>query len=426
MPEKKKPDRNSIEIFIYPKFVREDKFGSFIPYSFNEILSTLLHDEYQNLYCSVDKEKGIMRFTVRNAKTNHLYFSMRMKQDETSPEELKPSVEENNDSEPEYVEVVDEAYFDSIEATFDNVPEIAFPLIDSAKKSLGKIEKMLYSAPAFIDAVKAAVPDVALQAVLTDEQKKQIAKGALKLMTKKDGSLMANLVNTETNKIAATIPLKSVQMAPELSQAMTNFSTQMQMAQIAEQIQVVQLAVEEVRQGQEHDRLATAYSCQQKFLQAMQIKNPQLRSMVLVQLAAAAEDSRNLLMLSQKSNVNFIAKQPESFFEKVLNGAPTDKIDERMGEIRDSLCAVNMVSFAEAMAYQELGENEVARQSLSYFADFVSETYLKVPGLLERLDLMDSSPENYWSKTLPDIEQKVNALPRAEETLLIGENYDEE
>lgn len=67
MPEKKKPDRNSIEIFIYPKFVREDKFGSFIPYSFNEILSTLLHDEYQNLYCSVDKEKGIMRFTVRNA-----------------------------------------------------------------------------------------------------------------------------------------------------------------------------------------------------------------------------------------------------------------------------------------------------------------------------------------------------------------------
>ena len=43
-----------------------------------------------------------------------------------------------------------------------------------------------------------------LQAMLTDEQKQQITKGALKLMTKKDGSLMANLINPETKKIVAT------------------------------------------------------------------------------------------------------------------------------------------------------------------------------------------------------------------------------
>ena len=53
---------------------------------------------------------------------------------------------------------------------------------------------------------------------------------------------------------------------------MTSYASQMQMAQIAEQIQVVQLAIEEVRQGQEYDRLAMAYSCQQKLLQAMKIK----------------------------------------------------------------------------------------------------------------------------------------------------------
>ena len=58
---------------------------------------------------------------------------------------------------------------------------------------------------------------------------------------------------------------------------MTNFSMQMQMAQIAQQIQVVQSAVEDVRRGQEFDRLATAYSCQQKLLQALEIKNPSLK-----------------------------------------------------------------------------------------------------------------------------------------------------
>lgn len=321
---------------------------------------------------------------------------------------------------PEDVEIIDASeYREELTEHFGQVPEVAKPLLKGAKTAFSKIEKALYTAPAFINAVKAAVPDVTLQAVLTDEEKQQIAKGALKLMTKKDGSLMANLINPETKKIVTTIPLKSVQMAPEMTQAMTCFSTQMQMEQIAEEIQAVQLAVEEVRMGQEYDRLATAYSCQQKLLQAMEIKNPELKAMALMQLAAAAEDSRNLLMLSQKSNVEFIKDQPENFIQKILSGTKPEKINGRMSEIRESLCAVNMVSFAEAMAYQELGEQEAARKSLTYYAGFIEDTYTSVPGLVQRLDLIDPAPENYWSKTLPDISEKIKALPSVPDTKLL-------
>lgn len=302
-------------------------------------------------------------------------------------------------------------YSSEISEQFAEVPEVAKSLVKGAKATFKKIEKMLYSAPAILNLVKANIPDITLQAVLTDEQKQQIAKGALKLMTKKDGSLMANLVNPETKKIVATIPLKSVKITPELTQAMTSYATQMQMVQIVEQIQIVQLAIEEVRQGQEFDRLAMAYSCQQKLIQAMEIKNPELRSMALMQIASDAEDSRNMLMLSQKTNVVFIKDQPESFFGKIISGVPAEKINTRMNEIRESLCAVNMVSLAEALAYQELGENDAARKSLTYYAEFIRKTYLKTPGLVERLDLMDPSPENYWSKMLPDIEKKIEALP---------------
>ena len=321
---------------------------------------------------------------------------------------------------PEDVEIVDESeYKEELAEHFDHVPEVAKPLLKEAKTAFSKIEKALYTAPAFINAVKAAIPDVTLQAVLTDDQKQKIAKGALKLMTKKDGSLMANLINPETKKIVATIPLKSVQMAPQMTQAMTSFSAQMQMAQIAEQIQVVQLAVEEVRMGQEYDRLATAYSCQQKLLQAMEIRDPQLKAMALMQLTADAEDSRNLLMLSQRSNVEFIMNQPEGFIQKMLSGSSPEKINGRMSEIRQSLCAVNMVSFAEAMAYQELGEHEAARKSLTYYAGFIDDTYVSVPGLVDRLDLIDPAPENYWSKTLPDISKKIQALPSAPDPKLL-------
>ena len=309
---------------------------------------------------------------------------------------------------PDDIEIVNASeYSEDLTEYFNDMPEVARPLLKGAKEVFSKIEQMLYSAPAFINLVKASIPEQTFQAILTDDQKAKIASGALRLMTKKDGSLMANLVNPETNKIVSTISLQSVNLSPAISQAMTSYASQMQMAQIAEQIQVVQLAIEEVRQGQEYDRLAMAYSCQQKLLQAMEIKNPELKAMALLQIASDAEDSRNLLMQSQNVNLVFIKEQPESFFGKLLSGATPDKISQRMNEIRESLSAVNMVSLAEAMAYQEMGENAAARQSLQYYASYIEKAYLSTKGLVERLDLIDPAPENYWTKALPDIRKKI-------------------
>lgn len=294
---------------------------------------------------------------------------------------------------------------------FSGLPEVAKSLLKDATVVFSKIEKLLYVTPTIINLVRAAIPEVTLQAVLTDDQKEQLAKGALKLMAKKDGSLMAMLTNPKTKKIVASVPLKAVDMAPELAQAMTSFASQMQMAQIAEQIQSVQFAIEEVRKGQEEDRLAIAHSCQQKLLQARTIKNPELKSRVLLQVISDAEDSRNLLMLSQRTNMSFIRNQPESTFGKLFKGEKAEKIENRINEIRDSLNAVNLVSLSEAMAYCELDEQDAAKKSLAYFAEFIDETYLSTPGLVERLDLIDPSPKNYWSKTLPKIEKSIVSLP---------------
>ena len=78
-----------------------------------------------------------------------------------------------------------------------------------------------------------------------------------------------------------------------------------------------------------------------------------------------------------------------------------------------------MTTFAEAMAYQELGEHEAARKSLTYYANFIEDTYTSVPGLVQRLDSIDPAPENYWSKTLPDISEKIKALPGVTDTKLL-------
>lgn len=97
--------------------------------------------------------------------------------------------------------------------------------------------------------------------------------------------------------------------------------------------------------------------------------------------------------------------------EKQIRGASQKKIDARMAEIRESLCAVNMVSLAEVMAYQELREPEAARQSLLHYANYIEKAYLESKGFVKRLDLLDPSPENYWSRTLPELKKNIISLP---------------
>ena len=329
---------------------------------------------------------------------------------------------------PENIEIIDNKdYKLNINDCFTNVPPIAQSLINNAKNSFLKIEQLLYTSPAFINMIKSAVPEASYQAILDNTQKEKIARGAVKLMTKKDGSLMANLIDTKTNKIVDTISLKNISVTPEITEAISNFSTQMQMAQIAEQIQFIQFAVEEVRQGQEHDRLATAYSCQQKLLQILAIKNEDLRTKALLSLALDAEDSRNLLMQSQRANLSYIKEQPATFIGKFLNGSKQNDISNRMNQIRESLNAVNMVSLVEAIAYQEIGETSASKLSLKYYADYINNAYLSDKGLVERLDLIDPSTTNYWSENLPIINKKIQELSNVKELLLNkGDNREDD
>ncbi len=125
---------------------------------------------------------------------------------------------------------LDSNYSETPTKLFKKLPKVAMPLIKEAEITLSKIEELLYSTPAFINVIKASLPEVSLQAVLSDEQKQKLAEGALKLMTKKDGSLMATLINPKTKKMVANIPLENVITVPELNQSLIGFAAQMQMA----------------------------------------------------------------------------------------------------------------------------------------------------------------------------------------------------
>ena len=302
------------------------------------------------------------------------------------------------------------------------------PIIERIIDNSNKIEKMLYTCPAFIEVVKSTIPSEMYKVVLSGEEKLKLATGSVKLMTTSDGKLLANLINTKTGKIISNVKLDKISLTPELNKAIINYSNQIQLAQIAEDIRYVQLAVEEVREGQENDRLAIAYSCKQKLLQAMQIEDHNLKKIALLNLVSSAEDNRNKLMLSQTSNVKLLKEQPKDFWGKFLNvcrinyshGSWDEQSEKslKIAELRENMNALNLVSLAETLAYQELGEHKAANIALQYFGDYINKTYLSDKAFIERLDSLNPSPKKYWSTMLPSISDKIKQLDIDEKKLL--------
>lgn len=287
-----------------------------------------------------------------------------------------------------------------------------------AEKNYKNYIAKLRKAPAFINYVKSHIPKTDYVAMLSKSQKESIKSGALKLMKGKNGKLYAELVNPKTNRIAKKINLAEVKKTPALEQAQSMYMLSSQMAELAIQMQEIQTSIEAVRVGQENDRLAGAYSCQQKFLQAMKVDNPQLKKDMLLKIAMDAEDARNKLMLSQKEKIKAIKEIPESSIGKLMSN--NSKNSQTVSEVRDGLYANNLLSIVEMMCYRELGENEASRLSLKYYGGFLDDAYFSEPNLIDRLDSLDSSITgstkqiHYWKEILPEMKENIITLPEKE------------
>lgn len=311
------------------------------------------------------------------------------------------------------------------ETLFENDPEMQKNyFVKNAGRVFDQIHDTLCALPAFLEVVERLVPVEEWVLVFTDEQKKELAKGALKLMAKKDGPLLAKLVDPKTKKIIANVPIKQLKKIKDLNPAMNDFMVQMQLANLAQEMQEIHRVVSRIQQGLEFDRLASAYSNERKLKHARQIQNKELQTQALLMIAHSAEDSRSRLMLGMKEDIQFIMEQPETLFQKVFS-KNLDEINERMNEIRSRMVAINQDSLTEATAYWALGEKQAALNTIENYRMFLEDSELTNGEVLNRLDVIDPNPENYWTKQFPIVQETVQKITYVGEPLLLGGEYGE-
>lgn len=295
----------------------------------------------------------------------------------------------------------------------------------NAEQLFDEIHDTLCSLPAFLEVVERSVPVQEWVAVFTDDQRKELAKGALKMLTKKDGKVLAVVVNPNNkNQIVANIPLKEVKKIKDINPALNDLMVQMQLANLAQEMKEVHRVVSRIQQGLEFDRLASAYSNERKLKYARQIQNKELQTQALLMIAHAAEDSRSRLMLGMKENIDFIMHQPENELIKLFATNPKE-INDRMNEIRSRVVAINQDSMTEATAYWALGEKQAALNTIENYRLFLEDSELTKGEVLNRLDVVDPNPENYWTKQFPTIQDTVHKITYEGAPLLLGGDYGE-
>ena len=311
------------------------------------------------------------------------------------------------------------------ETLFENDPEMQKNyFVKNAGRVFDQIHDTLCALPAFLEVVERLVPVEEWVLVFTDEQKKELAKGALKLMAKKNGDIIAKVVDPKTHQIVANVPVKQVERIKDINPAMNDFMVQMQLANLAQEMKEVHRVVSRIQQGLEFDRLASAYSNERKLKYARQIQNKELQTQALLMIAHSAEDSRSRLMLGMKEDIQFIMGQPENEFIKLFTINPTE-INNRMNEIRSRVVAINQDSMTEAKAYWALGEKQAALNTIENYRMFLEDSELTNGEVLNRLDVVDPNPENYWTKQFPIIQDTVHKISYEGAPLLLGGDYDE-
>lgn len=311
------------------------------------------------------------------------------------------------------------------ETLFENNPEMQKNyFVKNAGRVFDQIHDTLCALPAFLEVVERLVPVEEWVLVFTDEQRKELAKGALKMMAKKNGDIIAKVVDPKTHQIVANIPVKQVERIKDINPAMIDFMVQMQLANLAQEMKEIHSVVSRIQQGLEFDRLASAYSNERKLKQARQIQNKELQTQALLMIAHSAEDSRSRLMLGMKENIDFIMHQPENEFIKLFTINPTE-INDRMNEIRSRVVAINQDSMTEATAYWALGEKQAALNTIENYRMFLEDSELTKREVLNRLDVVDPNPENYWAKQFPTVQDTVHKLTCESGPLLLGGDYGE-
>lgn len=223
---------------------------------------------------------------------------------------------------------------------------------------------------------------------VSDDVKKKIASGDLKLTVENGSKTYAQIRNT--NGYCKKIPVKREDFGGEIdsiqmANAMQMRAVQDQLETVSEQLLLIDSSVYQILQGQQNDRIAMYYSGLSLYLEAQSISDEVMRKQLVAQSLRALNEATFQFNLTIKSDIEYLKSKE---YEKHKKQRAL-LIDEKMTSINQSFKYIHQASMLRAGIYCEQGELTAMTAVLGEYSKFISDRIADNSGLLAECDVSD-------------------------------------
>ena len=195
-----------------------------------------------------------------------------------------------------------------------------------------------------------------------------IEQGIYKFQKSKDGQLRAVIVN-EYGEFKVHVPLKEVNVPPDVLGAINNLQAQAQMAEILHEIKAVSEQLQELRLEIKNDRLAKIDTAFELLSHANHIRSKSLRDLTITNAMNHCLDAKHALMRNLKAYIdNINSNYNKKIFPK--------NCEQQANDAFEALQFITRAVQLECMAYSMLGQYDICKKCLREFNAFIIQNNL--------------------------------------------------
>lgn len=289
--------------------------------------------------------------------------------------------------------------------SLNNILNLANIAVEKVYKSVSKHASDIAQIP------KALTKDFRLVLDVTDEVKKKIATGELKLTVENCGKTYAQFRNG--SRYGKKIPVKKEDFCQgfdpvQMANAMQMRAIQSQLENMSEQLSLIDSSAQQILQGQQNDRIAMYYSGLSLYLEAKNVSDDVMKKQLIAQALRALNETTFQLNLTLKSDIEYLEK--EEFKKHKKNRV--ELIDEKMNNINQSFKYIHQASLLRAGIYCEQGELIAMTAVLNEYSRFIKERIAEKAELLVECDVSDTGLlESGW-KARANLHLDMNDISR--------------
>lgn len=234
---------------------------------------------------------------------------------------------------------------------------------------------------------------------ISDKMANDINSGKIKLTTNKAGETFAQIVGKD-GKYGSKLPIKkedlSVALDPiQMTMAMQMRAMQEQLEEIAEQINLIDKNVKEVKQGQQNDRIGQYYSGLSLFIESRGIEDQEMRKALVAQSLKTLSDAIFQLRLNFEADIQYLVNKEYND----AKGKRIELMDARINSINQGFVYIHQAEMAKAGIYCSEKELGAMATVLDEYSQFIDTKIAKNAKLLAQIDSSDKDINNgLWNK----------------------------